>query len=129
MCPAAARRLFLIYEMSSYIICKQVRDLLCPASELEGKKFNIVAGENGSMQVSDLISVPVLYIYNIPLYYIYHVGGAQVCRFCRFQEDIMVGNKQGGQNRCAIMYNNYIHGYVELIGNKQGGHNKADANG
>ncbi len=61
LCPAVeleGKKIYL-YVISSYIICKQVRDLLCPAAELEGKKFNIVAGENGSMQVSDLISVPV----------------------------------------------------------------------
>ena len=38
---------------------ESVRDLLCAPAELEGKKFNIVQGENGAMAVSDLSTVAV----------------------------------------------------------------------
>ena len=36
-----------------------VRDLLCPPGDLEGKKFNIVQGDNGMMAVAELTTVPV----------------------------------------------------------------------
>ena len=39
---------------------ESIRDLLCSPAQLEGKKFNIVQGENGLMSVGDLITVPVL---------------------------------------------------------------------